>query len=458
MMARPVDGRSLPDRIAAGIASVVQEGDSLLLAVSGGADSTAMLACLASVLPSKSCELSCIHIDHGLRSLEEADQEEAFVRSLCERYSLPLHVEHIPRGDLKEKARLGGDSLEALAREARHELLSARREALLQDRLSRPDSGRLWICLAHTKSDLYEGILLRVLRGSGPAGLGPLPLARPPLLRPLIDIERPQIESWLKDIGLSWCEDRSNRDLSFLRNRIRHRLVPLLDREFPFWKGGLLSFSETQDLIASESRRSMSVGPSWKASETGRALELELSDFLHLPLFLREELIFEGLDTACDLLFSPSGPSPLCVDRPLWPLKPVPRREVVRRFASSPKGTQLLGAFSLSCCGEKLSLEAVYEGPSRLSVTIREPGRYPVGCLFFEIVKSEGEQGVSIDLPCQISVWEKPLKEGEVAFLCDRVGRESSFVRISGKISVHPGSEPVHSMGAWVCRPIEGPE
>jgi len=156
-----------------------------------------------------------LHVNHGLRG-EESRQDETFVRELASRLGLTIQV--------REAAIAGGKgNLEQAAREAR---LSFFREAIAEGVVDR-------VALGHTRTDQAETVLFRFLRGAGAAGLaGIRPVTSDAVVRPLLDVERPQILQFLHVRGIAWREDSSNSSRRFARNRIRHELLPQLARDW----------------------------------------------------------------------------------------------------------------------------------------------------------------------------------------------------------------------------------
>jgi tRNA(Ile)-lysidine synthase len=183
-------------------------GERVLVGVSGGADSVALLHALRALAPSLRLSLSVLHVDHQLRADSARDAE--FVRALCARLDVPCDVERVT-------VRAGG-SVEAEARVARH--------AALADWARRLGATR--IALGHTRDDQAETVLMRVLAGAGPRGLAGMSPVRGPIVRPLFALRRHAIVAELAAVGLPWIEDPSNRDVRFLRNRVRHELLPAL--------------------------------------------------------------------------------------------------------------------------------------------------------------------------------------------------------------------------------------
>lgn len=193
---------------------MINRGDRIIAAVSGGPDSVCLLHVLDRLRDELAIHLAVAHFDHGLRP--EADQAETdFVGALASRMNLPFHTR---KGRLLH-ARSPGQSLEEQAREARY--------GFLLGLLNESDASR--IATGHTLSDQAETVLMRILRGSGPTGLGGIPPVREgKIIRPLLGIKRADILSYLEERGLAYVTDGSNRDTRYLRNRIRHDLLPEL--------------------------------------------------------------------------------------------------------------------------------------------------------------------------------------------------------------------------------------
>ena len=236
-------------------------GTVCLAAVSGGADSTAMLAAVCALLPGQAApfRLHCLHVEHGIRPAEESRGDADFARSLCEGFGVPCAVVSIAPGKIAKTAKRLNTGIEAAAR-------FYRRRALFREarRIEAETGAPVRILVAHTRDDALENALMRILRGAGPEGLAAMPANRGRILRPLLSLDRARVLRYLQDKNLSWREDSTNTDARFLRNRVRHSLVPLLRENFPCWRTGLAAFAETQSLAAAfildEGRRRVS-GP-----------------------------------------------------------------------------------------------------------------------------------------------------------------------------------------------------
>jgi tRNA(Ile)-lysidine synthase len=198
---------------------MIRPGERILVGVSGGADSTALLLCLHRLAPRFRLSLVVGHLNHNLRGLE-AGQDEQFVRDLAREAGLTVVAEE---ADVRGLAALRGLNLEDAARRARYDFL--RRTA------ARLGCGK--IAVGHNLNDQAESVLIRFLRGSGPDGLsGVHPVIDSLVIRPLLDCPRSEIEAYLRSLGRSYREDSSNTELKLRRNRVRRELIPYLQEHF----------------------------------------------------------------------------------------------------------------------------------------------------------------------------------------------------------------------------------
>jgi tRNA(Ile)-lysidine synthase len=185
------------------------------IAVSSGADSVFLLHAVRELAPRWDLQLSVIHIEHGIRgaaSIEDA----AFVKNLAEKLGLPFHFH-------RANVLAIPDNQEQAARHVRHAFFAHLITAGAVDR----------IATGHTRSDQAETVLFRILRGSGLAGMaGILPVTKEGLVRPLLEIDRTEIEAWLRERNIAWREDASNQNRIYARNRLRHEILPILRETF----------------------------------------------------------------------------------------------------------------------------------------------------------------------------------------------------------------------------------
>lgn len=198
-----------------------EPGAEVCCAVSGGADSTAMLVCLLALRGELKITVRAAHYNHRLRGAE-SDRDEAFVRSLCERLGVPLTVSG---GDVAARARETGESVEEAARKLRYAFL----EGL-----------GCTVATAHNADDNAETVLLNLVRGTALRGLCGIPPKRGPVVRPMLCVTRREIEGYLLEKQLPHVEDSTNAEPDALRNRLRLEVLPLLRRENPSLSGTLL--------------------------------------------------------------------------------------------------------------------------------------------------------------------------------------------------------------------------
>ncbi len=226
----------------------VRDRAPLLVAVSGGPDSTGLLRLCLAEAPARDWRIVVGHIDHALRAGSRDDA--AWVRNLAHSLGLPF---------LSLRARTPTAGRRGLSPE---ELARRIRRAGLRRLAHR--CGATWIVLGHTRDDQAETVLLRLLRGSGLRGLAAMDEARPPWLRPLLAVPRADLRHVSERSGWGFREDLTNQDLRFLRNRIRHRLLPLIEAELE--PGAARVLAATAEVLR-ESRRFLgaAVQSAWRA-------------------------------------------------------------------------------------------------------------------------------------------------------------------------------------------------
>lgn len=205
--------------------NLLPEGGRVVCALSGGADSVALLHCLLSLREALGIQVAAAHFNHCLRGAE-SDGDETFVRGLCASWGVELTV---GRGDAAVQARSSGQSVEEAARRLRYDFL-----------LSQPGL----IATAHNADDQVETVLLNLLRGTGLKGLGGVAPRRGRIIRPMLPVTRAEVEAYLLAHGLPHREDSTNHADGALRNRLRHQVTPLLRAENPALAQGVLRMTE----------------------------------------------------------------------------------------------------------------------------------------------------------------------------------------------------------------------
>ena len=301
---------------------LIRAGDRVAVAVSGGADSVALLGLLLELRAELGIVLSVAHVNHKLRG-EESDEDERFVAQLAQQHGLELHACAAPldgsqssdkSSDKSAYRTVGkssevGSGIEAAARELRHSFFR---------QLAR--AGRVVkIATAHTLDDQAETVLLRIFRGTGIRGLSGIHpriifeeqgRAFGELVRPLLGFRRADLQEFLRERGQSWREDSSNRNIAFLRNRVRHRLLPMIGEEFG--EAAIEHMSELAEIARAEEEHWEPAHPEVRARGGGAGSHshsddeprpaapprLAVGPLLTLPLAAQRRLVRAWLETS----------------------------------------------------------------------------------------------------------------------------------------------------------------
>lgn len=276
---------------------LIKAGDRVAVAVSGGVDSVALLLLLLELQGELGIVLSVAHVNHKLRGAE-SDEDERFVMDLARRHNLELQVRAAP------VERVRGAGIEAAARALRYDFFSeiARSgQDPTHSQKPRMSGAPVWkIATAHTLDDQAETVLMRLLRGSGIRGLAGI---HPRLIlehegkqvgevvRPLLEVRRAELQEYLRARGQAWREDSSNRDPSFLRNRVRLAVMPVLRESFGEW--ATENLAGLAEIARAEEEHWEHEHPEVRAA----AGDLKVSVLAGLPLAAQRRLVRSWLAT-----------------------------------------------------------------------------------------------------------------------------------------------------------------
>ncbi len=251
--------------------SLIPAGSTVTVALSGGADSVALLFALYKLKDQLGIKLNAAHLNHLIRG-DEASRDEAFVKSLCDKIDIPLIVEKI---DVPKFANENKLSLETAARKLRYEFLSRVSDGL--------------IATAHTASDNLETMLLNLTRGAAVDGLCGIPIKRDNIIRPLISSTRDMVELYCKENDLTFVTDSTNLSDDYTRNMLRHTVIPVLKKINPKVETGVLK--------TSRNLKNLSVMIKTQAEDFIRRnlvdKKLSLTDFTHLNPEVAKKVIIE---------------------------------------------------------------------------------------------------------------------------------------------------------------------
>lgn len=200
---------------------MIGRGDRVLIGVSGGADSTALLHILIQLGGLLKAQYRVIHVHHGLRG-EEADRDARCVEQLCRRYKLPCKIVEVQTEQFAKKHRI---STEEAGRVLRYSVFEEEAQAWEREEDTQKP---VKVAVAHNKEDNAETILMQLSRGSGLKGVSGMKPVRGRIIRPLLFVTRVEIEAYLEKEELSWCTDSTNLHDDYTRNRIRHDILPKL--------------------------------------------------------------------------------------------------------------------------------------------------------------------------------------------------------------------------------------
>ena len=222
--------------------NLIEKNDTILMGVSGGADSVYLFFGLLSLKEKYNLNLKCAHINHGIR--ESAKRDELYVKSLCDKYDVEFNLLSTNMNEYALKEKL---SKEEAGRKLRY------------DFFNKIATSKAKIALAHNFDDNMETILFRIIRGTGISGLRGIPYKRDNIIRPLLDTKRQTIEEELKKLGIPWMLDETNLTNDYSRNMLRNELIPFVEKNFnTSFKESLnrlrLNSTEIYDFISKETK------------------------------------------------------------------------------------------------------------------------------------------------------------------------------------------------------------
>jgi tRNA(Ile)-lysidine synthase len=375
---------------------LLPEGSRVAVALSGGADSVALLFALREIADTDGFLVAgAAHLNHRLRG-GDADADERFCRDLAASLELPIEVE---REDVRRRAAEAGASIEHAAHDARYAFFDRAAARL----------GATTVAVAHTKDDQAETFLLRLLRGAGPRGLGGMHPRAGLVVRPLIETTRSDVRDFLRARHIAFREDASNADLAIPRNRIRHELLPLLDARF---SPGIVDILDREAAIAREDadylENSARAAAVRLIAATARGVELDAAALVAQPPSIARRVIRLAQQMA-------AGP-----DRFIG----FDAVEAVRRFAVSKSTGQL------DLPGHRVNRR----GGSLVLTGSRGRERPPPAADFIYQLEVPGQVAVP-EAACAISADAQPVPAGCLAAeLWHLVGRSDEAVIEAGRL------------------------
>jgi tRNA(Ile)-lysidine synthase len=321
---------------------MVKPGDRILLGVSGGPDSVALLRGLFELKQELNIELEIAHLNHSARE-EESDRDARFVKDLGDSLNIKTWIEKV---DVMAQQAASKSSFQETARHLRQEFFQR-----MMDQI-----GANKIALGHTSDDQVETVLINLLRGSGLKGVGGMSPVRHPYIRPLFYCSRSEVVDFLNDRKIPYCKDSSNEKTDYLRNRIRLELIPYLQEKYNpritenlFEASGIFR-TDNDYLKTLEDHEFDRVVSRSEASET---LSMDIKHFTALPLALKRRLVRKGIQSIKGDLKRISFPH---------------IQKVLHLFDKTQKGKRidLPGNLQAVCLGDHVEFKRIQESESSI--------------------------------------------------------------------------------------------
>lgn len=281
-------------------------GRTILVAVSGGADSVALLVMLRRLSARYGYGLHAVTVNHRIRSEAESGGDAAFVQDLCASLEppVPCTLVALAPGEVSLLAAKRGRGIEEAARHLRYRAVERVADALASP-VGQGAETPVIIMTAHNRNDRNETMLMRFLQGASGRSLSGIAPARGRFVRPLLDCTHADLRAYLESAGIGWREDATNADSRYLRNRIRQCLVPVLDREFSGWETGMRSGAD-KALLDEDLARSLvaSSGASWSREEDGK-IRCPASSYFGMHPAVRLRFLRDGLELLASAVSAP---------------------------------------------------------------------------------------------------------------------------------------------------------
>lgn len=264
---------------------------TLLLAVSGGADSIAMLSAAAELRQQLNFDIFVITVNHNIRPKKESAGDAAFVENFCKSLTPPpiCIIAELAENAVSMLAEKRKGGIEDAARFLRYAEFEKAFKKVKAD----------YILTAHNRNDYYETVLMRLFQGGDSESVSGIAEVRGKFIRPMLNISRAEIEDYLNSKGINWREDATNAELSYLRNKIRHTLIPALNTVFDGWQTGLSKtlekLSYENSFIQSIYDREKNENLFWKLDDKTNSVSANFNSFFNLEYIFKLKFVEEGL-------------------------------------------------------------------------------------------------------------------------------------------------------------------
>ncbi len=265
---------------------MIAKDDVVLAGVSGGADSVCLLLILAKLSGEIGFDLKVVHVHHGMR--EDADKDAAYVEELCKKLGVAFFLKKV---DMPGYAKENGLSLEEAGRKLRYRAF--------EEALDKQNEDKYKIAVAHNCNDKAETFLFNLFRGSGLKGLGSIRPVRDNIIRPLLCLERSEIEAYLEQEKTGFCIDKTNDDDTYTRNKIRHHILAYANEQI--CQNATVHISDAADVLAQtqvfvQKQADLAYGRCVKGSGQDKRLEIDLKVFRKEEEFLQKLILLHCME------------------------------------------------------------------------------------------------------------------------------------------------------------------
>jgi tRNA(Ile)-lysidine synthase len=262
----------------------ISKKSNILVAYSGGPDSSALLWLLKSIQEDISFSLSALYVNHGIRSQSEMSDEIFQVKKIADKLNIRIEQKNLEYGFIANESALTGRSVEDLAREYRYSFIEKMKEGI----------GATHVAMGHTLDDQIETLIMRFFQGSGLHGFSGIPDKRDFIIRPLLEIEKKELEEYIKTWNIPFVTDSTNLEPVYLRNKIRLNMIPVINEIFPGYKKSINIFTKKMEMVQAVLR-----DKNWKPdiylSKEGDPWFFS-HDFIDLPAYYKVEILYKSWD------------------------------------------------------------------------------------------------------------------------------------------------------------------
>lgn len=370
----------------------------LCAAVSGGADSIALVTALFHLVKNKDC-LKAVTVNHNIRPDEETSGDAAYVQEYCRSLGIECFRQEIKRGTIETLAAERKSGIEEAARFARYREFE---KILLEKKID-------LICLAHNQNDQTETVLMRFLQGSSAGALSGIPCRRNRYIRPMLEISREQIEAYLNQKRISWRTDGTNSDTNLLRNRIRCNVIPSLNQNIAGWQKAVIALArksaEDEEVLRSAVEKALELVQIKDGCNEEKTL-YSLKQFVLQPKAVQRRIVFAASEKYAEERIPSSLIESICVFAD-------ENKNSITEGKNKNQKTEIFSAcgVQVSISGDQLVFQkkAKEATESGFFAILKEPCELQAGPWYVKAECASGKKGILISAVNDTSAEEKKI-------------------------------------------------